>query len=66
MVLGDTKLVGAGDFFHQLHHCFFECNYGTVDTQWDRWFGSFHDGTEAANERIRQRIRERALKSKDS
>ncbi len=66
VVAGDTKLVSAGDFHHQLHHRFFECNYGTADTPWDRLFGSFHDGTEAANERIRQRVRERALKSKQS
>jgi len=66
VVAGDTQLVGAGDFYHQLHHRFFECNYGTADTPWDRWFGSFHDGTEAASERIRQRVRERVLKSNRS
>jgi len=53
----DQKMVGAGDFHHQLHHRFFECNYGTVEVPWDRWFGSFHDGTEAANERIKERRR---------
>jgi len=63
VAVGNTRLVGAGDFHHQLHHRFFECNYGTADTPWDRWFGSFHDGTEAASERIRQRVRERTLKN---
>ena len=62
VAVGNTRLVGADDFHHQLHHRFCECHYGTADTPWDRWFGSFHDGTEAASERIRQRVRERALK----
>lgn len=56
---GDQKLVDAGDFHHQLHHRYFECNYGTAEMPWDRWFGSFHDGTDAANERIKERRRNR-------
>lgn len=44
-----------GDFFHQLHHRYFECNYGTVEMPWDRWFGSFHDGSEAATRLTRAR-----------
>ena len=57
VVAKDQKIVNAGDFHHQLHHRFFECNYGTAEVPWDRWFGSFHDGTEAANERIKERRR---------
>lgn len=56
----DRKVINAGDFHHQLHHKFFECNYGTAEAPWDRWFGSFHDGTDAANERIKQRRRRMA------
>ena len=44
-----------GDFFHQLHHRYFECNYGTVEMPWDRWFGSFHDGTAQATADTRAR-----------
>ena len=47
--------LALGDFFHQLHHRFFDCNYGTPETPWDRIFGSFHDGTEEANRAIKQR-----------
>ena len=25
-----------GDFFHHLHHRYFDCNYGSLDTPWDR------------------------------
>ncbi len=44
-----------GDFFHQLHHRYFECNYGTVEMPWDRWFGSFHDGSQQGSEKTRER-----------
>ena len=44
-----------GDFFHHLHHRYFDCNYGSYDTPWDRMFGSFHDGTEEGNRLIQAR-----------
>ena len=34
-----------GTFHHQLHHRYFTCNYGGLETPWDQWTGSFHDGT---------------------
>ena len=43
----------SADFHHQLHHRFFECNYGTIDVPWDRWFGSFH-GSDEATARVRE------------
>ncbi len=49
------KQVELGVFFHQLHHKHYKCNYGTIEMPWDRWFGSFHDGTDAATKRIRKR-----------
>lgn len=48
-----------GDFFHQLHHRFIDCNYGTVETPWDRWFGTFHDGTPEGDRYINE-MRRRA------
>ncbi|MEM7431666.1 MAG: sterol desaturase family protein [Pseudomonadota bacterium] len=44
-----------GDFFHQLHHKYFDCNYGYVDTPWDDWFDSFHDGTPEGDAHIKAR-----------
>jgi len=38
-----------GTFHHQLHHRFFSCNYGGLETPWDQWTGSFHDGTEQSH-----------------
>ena len=56
-VLPDLQL---GDFFHQLHHKYFDCNYGTLDTPWDHWFGTFHDGTKQGNEKMTERRRKLA------
>ena len=44
-----------GNFFHQLHHRHFKCNYGSAEMPWDKWFGSFHDGTPEASKRIQKR-----------
>jgi len=44
-----------GDFMHQLHHRFFDCNYGSYETPWDKVFNSFHDGTTEGNALIKAR-----------
>ncbi len=38
-----------GNFHHQLHHRFFECNYGGLEVPMDKWTNSFHDGTEVSH-----------------
>ena len=53
--VGGTSGVEVGDFFHQLHHRFFDCNYGTWETPWDSWFGTFHDGTSEGDQLARAR-----------
>ena len=55
---GGKKRMQVGDFFHQLHHKYFQCNYGTAEMPWDRWFGSFHDGTPEAAKIMRKRMAE--------
>ncbi len=57
LLVKDTAVVDTADFHHQLHHRFFECNYGTVDAPWDRWFGSAHDGSNADTARVREQRR---------
>ncbi|MFT5504235.1 MAG: lathosterol oxidase [Gammaproteobacteria bacterium] len=44
-----------GDFMHQLHHRYFDCNYGSYETPWDKFFGSFHDGTVEGDAFIKER-----------
>ncbi|MGB2208358.1 MAG: sterol desaturase family protein [Candidatus Puniceispirillaceae bacterium] len=53
LVIGKTRVMRMGDFFHQLHHRFYECNYGTSEVGCDDWAGSFHDGTEEGAKQIR-------------
>ena len=48
-----------GSFHHQLHHRFYDCNYGVQDVPGDKWFGSDHDGTPEAWAAIQQRRRDR-------
>ena len=57
---------GLGDFYHQLHHRFIDCNYGTVETPWDQWFGTYHDGTPQGGRQIdemRRRAHEESAKT---
>lgn len=43
-------------YFHFLHHRYFECNYGGDGTvPMDKWFGSWHDGTQESHEIMRVR-----------
>jgi len=46
--VNDSDVARSGDFFHQLHHRYFECNYGTSEIPFDKWFGTFHDGSASA------------------
>ncbi|MEM7206588.1 MAG: sterol desaturase family protein [Pseudomonadota bacterium] len=46
-----------GDYMHQLHHRFVECNYGSYETPWDKIFGSFHDGTDSGMAMVNERRR---------
>jgi|TARA_B100001059_G_C17427342_1_gene376251 sterol desaturase/sphingolipid hydroxylase (fatty acid hydroxylase superfamily) len=55
LYVADKERANMGDFFHQLHHRYFECNYGTVEMPWDKWFGSFHDGSEKGTKETRER-----------
>ncbi len=45
LLIGNKAKLKIAGLFHQLHHRYFECNYGNSDMPWDRWFGSFHDGS---------------------
>ena len=61
VVLLEGVGVKTGDFFHFLHHKYFECNYGGDGMlPLDRWFGTFHDGTAEAGKRMDERFLARA------
>ncbi|MEM7239116.1 MAG: sterol desaturase family protein, partial [Pseudomonadota bacterium] len=46
LLVKDQYRLKLGTFHHQMHHRYFECNYGSLEIPWDMLFGSFHDGTE--------------------
>jgi sterol desaturase/sphingolipid hydroxylase (fatty acid hydroxylase superfamily) len=55
LLIRDKRRLTLDTFCHQLHHRFFECNYGNQEMPLDRWFGTFHDGTEERGRIIRER-----------
>ncbi|NOD85624.1 sterol desaturase family protein [Ruegeria sp. HKCCD6119] len=54
----DRQALLIGAFFHQLHHRYYECNYGNAEMPWDKWFGTYHDGSDEATKRTRNRKRD--------
>jgi len=65
IVVGDSTAIDTHSYDHYLHHKYFECNYSDGVIPLDKWFGTFHDGTPAAQERMDQRFLERARKQAD-
>ena len=55
LIVKDKNRLALGTFHHQMHHRYFECNYGNLEVPWDKWFGSFHDGTDEAHDRMKER-----------
>lgn len=55
LLIKDKRRLALGTFYHQLHHRYYECNYGNQEMPWDRWFGTFNDGTEEATQITRDR-----------
>ena len=55
VVIKNKETLKAGAYFHQLHHRYFEFNYGSEETPVDRWCGTFHDGASELDKRFRLR-----------
>ena len=55
VLVKDKNRLHLGNFHHQMHHRYFECNYGNLEVPWDKVFGSFHDGTDASHEKFKER-----------
>ena len=55
LLVKDKRRLALGTFYHQLHHRYYECNYGNQEMPWDRWFGTFHDGSDEATSETRAR-----------
>ena len=55
LLVKDENRLALGRFHHQMHHRYFECNYGNLEMPWDKLFKTFHDGTETAHEKMKER-----------
>lgn len=55
LLVRDRRQLALGTFHHQMHHRYFEVNYGNLEMPWDKWFGTFHDGTRRAHEALKHR-----------
>ena len=51
--LGSWVSIPLTSFHHQIHHRYFDCNYGAPDVPLDEWAGSFHDGSPDATKRLK-------------
>ncbi len=58
--VGEGMDFHGGDYFHNLHHRYFEVNYGMLLVPLDKWFGTFHDGSMEAHEAMKDRKRAEA------
>jgi sterol desaturase/sphingolipid hydroxylase (fatty acid hydroxylase superfamily) len=54
VVKGNAKLPANG-YYHYLHHRYFECNYGNALVPFDKWFGTFHDGSPESHARMTEK-----------
>jgi len=55
VILKNNKKIALAHFYHQLHHRYFECNYGALEVPFDEWFGTFHNGSPEATKRMREK-----------
>jgi sterol desaturase/sphingolipid hydroxylase (fatty acid hydroxylase superfamily) len=62
VVVGDNTAFATHCYDHYLHHKHFECNYSDGVIPIDKWFNTFHDGSDESEERLQQRLEARAMK----
>ncbi len=61
------RRIPAGDWYHQLHHQYFDLNYGNTNAPLDKLFGSWHDGSkeslmaQKARSKARRRSQSRGI-----
>lgn len=59
----DEKAIDSHAFAHYLHHKYFEVNYGDGLIPFDKWFGTWHDGTRDGDARMQARYEEKKAKA---
>ena len=56
VVFCKKHVVNTSYYAHYLHHKYFEVNYADGMVPLDKWFGSFHDGSEESDETMKVTI----------
>lgn len=64
IVVGEVTAIETHTRAHYLHHKYFEVNYADGAIPLDRWFGTWHDGSDAAAARMRARLAARSRKAR--
>lgn len=57
--IGDKRAIGTHAYAHYLHHKYFEVNFcddGALP--WDKWFGTWHDGTSEGDRLMKERFQQ--------
>ncbi|RWE19976.1 MAG: sterol desaturase family protein [Mesorhizobium sp.] len=63
LIVRDGVEMRMEDYYHYLHHRYFECNYGGGGLMnIDAWFGTFNDGSPEAMEKMNHRVMSRQQK----
>ncbi|MDE0531603.1 MAG: sterol desaturase family protein [Albidovulum sp.] len=62
IVYSETGSLETHCFAHYLHHKHFQVNYSDGIIPLDKWFGTFHDGTDKAEKAMNERHRNRAAR----
>ncbi len=60
VIVDDDSALDTHAYTHYLHHRYFEVNYADGMIPLDQWFGTWHDGTKDADQRMNARLKERA------
>jgi sterol desaturase/sphingolipid hydroxylase (fatty acid hydroxylase superfamily) len=59
----DEGGIDSHAYAHYLHHKYFEVNYGDGLIPFDRWFGTWHDGSKAGDAEMQARYARRKAKA---
>jgi len=61
--VGENGGVDTHAYIHYLHHKYFEVNYGDGLIPYDKWFGTFHDGSKEGQARMDARYAKKVAKA---
>ena len=61
--VGENKAIATHAYTHYLHHKYFEVNYGDALVPFDKWLGTWHDGTAEGDALMQARYQKRKARA---